>query len=68
MSERFNCPSPLSNVFDRIRLGRGGGGRMTNNLIENVFKPLFSNEYLDKLHDGAIIDLPKNKIAFTTDR
>jgi len=67
MSEGFSCPSPLSNVSDRIRLGHGGGGRLTNNLIENVFKPLFSNEYLDKLHDGAIIDLPKNKIAFTTD-
>lgn len=67
MSEGFNCPSPLSNVSDKIRLGHGGGGRLTNNLIENVFKPLFSNEYLDKLHDGAIIDLPKNKIAFTTD-
>ncbi len=67
MSEGFSCPSPLSNVSDRIRLGHGGGGRLTNNLIENIFKPIFSNEYLDKLHDGAIIGLPKNKIAFTTD-
>jgi hydrogenase expression/formation protein HypE len=67
MSEEFNCPLPIDNTIERIRLGHGGGGRLTNNLIENVFKPLFSNEYLDKLHDGAIIDLPKNKIAFTTD-
>lgn len=63
----FECPTPVNSQQDRIRLGHGGGGRLTNNLIEQVFKPLFSNEYLDKLHDGAIIDLPSKKIAFSTD-
>lgn len=64
----FDCPTPINpQTNERIRLGHGGGGRLTNNLIENVFKPILSNEYLDKLHDGAIIDLPTNKIAFSTD-
>ncbi|MGC8964840.1 MAG: hydrogenase expression/formation protein HypE [Brevinematia bacterium] len=62
----FDCPVPTNNL-ERIRLGHGGGGRLTNNLIEQVFKPIFSNEYLDKLHDGAIINLPQSKIAFSTD-
>lgn len=64
----FECNVPVN--FDnneRIRLGHGGGGRLTNNLIEKVFKPIFSNEYLDKLHDGAVISLPSSKIAFSTD-
>ncbi len=64
----FECPAPInSRSSEKIRLGHGGGGRLTNNLIENVFKPIFSNEYLDKLHDGAVIDLPVNRIAFSTD-
>lgn len=62
----FECPVPINNS-EKIRLGHGGGGRLTNNLIEQVFKPIFSNEYLDKLHDGATINLPTNKIAFSTD-
>ncbi|MCX8028560.1 MAG: hydrogenase expression/formation protein HypE [Brevinematales bacterium] len=62
----FDCPVPI-NANERIRMGHGGGGRLTNNLIENLFKPILSNEYLDKLHDGAVIDLQSRRIAFTTD-
>ncbi|MEN2998730.1 MAG: hydrogenase expression/formation protein HypE [Brevinematia bacterium] len=62
----FECPTPIPST-ERIRLGHGSGGRLTSSLIEKVFLPLFSNEYLDKLHDGAIIELPSSKIAFSTD-
>ncbi len=66
MIEGMSCPAPI-NSSEKIRLAHGGGGKLTNNLIENVFKPIFSNEYLDKLHDGAILDIGKLRLAFSTD-
>ncbi|MCS7298915.1 MAG: hydrogenase expression/formation protein HypE [Spirochaetia bacterium] len=64
----FDCPSPTNTQSnERIRMAHGGGGRLMNNLIERVFKPILSNEYLDELHDGAILQLPSQKIAFSTD-
>ncbi|MFQ7040295.1 MAG: hydrogenase expression/formation protein HypE [Barnesiella sp.] len=53
--------------YDHIVMAHGGGGRLTQQLIEEVFHPAFSNPLLDQYHDGAIIDLPLRHIAYTTD-
>ncbi len=53
-----------------IRLGHGSGGKMTANLIENVFLPRLGNVILNQLEDASIISLPDNahsQIAVTTD-
>jgi hydrogenase expression/formation protein HypE len=66
MSQDLLCPLPLSN-YPAITLGHGGGGRLTQNLIEGLIRPALSNPILDQLHDGAEIALDTTRIAFTTD-
>lgn len=52
--------------FDVITLGHGSGGLLTNKLLESGVFSLFSNEYLDQKHDGAVF-LAEGKMAFSTD-
>ena len=52
--------------FDKITLGHGSGGLLTNKLLESGVFNLFSNPYLDQHHDGAIIELT-GQVAFSTD-
>lgn len=60
------CPLPKQE-HEYIQLAHGGGGKMTQQLIESVFYPAFGNEILAQEHDSAQIELPKGRIAFTTD-
>ena len=63
---RLNCPVPL-NRSDRIGIAHGGGGRMTQRLIDGVFRAHFSNPALDAAHDGAALAVGGARLAFTTD-
>ena len=60
------CPVP-SATPDRILLAHGGGGRLTQQLIENIFLPAFANPLLEARHDGAAFRLSGARLAFTTD-
>lgn len=62
----FTCPMPLPNR-DRIVLGHGSGGRMTADLLRDVFLRQFSNPLLDRMDDQAVFDIGGARIAFTTD-
>lgn len=66
MSE-FTLQCPLPPAPDRIQLAHGGGGRLTAQLIERVFLPAFANPALRVLHDGAVLETPGARLAFTTD-
>jgi hydrogenase expression/formation protein HypE len=48
-------------------MAHGGGGRQSQKLIESVFLAAFRNPELELLHDGAVLDLPPGRVAFTTD-
>src|SRR5271156_3436298 len=68
-----SCPVPQSK-YDRILLGHGSGGQLTNELIRRVFVPGFDNEVLSALEDQATVRLPAapweaqgQRLAFTTD-
>ena len=61
----LDCPVPATP--DRIQLAHGGGGRLTAQLIERIFLPAFANPALQALHDGARLDAPGERLAFTTD-
>jgi hydrogenase expression/formation protein HypE len=64
-----SCPVPHSN-YERIILGHGSGGTLSNELLRSVFLPGFDNKTLDRLEDQATIQLncPANpRLAFTTD-
>ena len=54
-------------TIDEIRLAHGGGGRLSHQLIEEVFLPVFGNDYLNPLNDSAVFDAPAGRLAFTTD-
>ncbi len=50
-----------------ITLAHGGGGRLTHQLIDQLFRPAFDNDKLETQHDGAVFNVPTEKLAFTTD-
>jgi hydrogenase expression/formation protein HypE len=52
---------------DIITLNHGSGGKITHNLIADLFLKYFSNATLNKLTDSAIIENNNDKLAFTTD-
>jgi hydrogenase expression/formation protein HypE len=63
------CPVPQAK-YDRVLLGHGSGGQLSNDLIRRVFVPGFDNAVLSALEDQATLRLPGAKgerIAFTTD-
>lgn len=62
----WSCPIP-TDQYPEVVMAHGGGGRLMNQLIEKMFAKAFSNPALDRRHDGAMLGLPDNKIAFTTD-
>ena len=49
-----------------ITLSHGSGGRQTSELIGNIFKKHFANKNFTP-DDAAVLDLEKNRIAFSTD-
>lgn len=62
----MRCPLPL-NDHPRIKLAHGGGGRMMQRLIEEVFFAAFDNPVLRTGHDGAVLELPEGRPVITTD-
>ncbi len=62
----FNCPVPIQH-YPSVLLAHGGGGKLTHELIEQMFLPAFGNPPLEARHDGAVVDLGSQKVAFTTD-
>jgi hydrogenase expression/formation protein HypE len=62
----LSCPLPRP-ATERILLAHGGGGRLTNQLIEDVFLPAFSNPALNGHHDGALLAISGARLAMTTD-
>ena len=61
-----SCPVPGQSA-ETVQMAHGGGGRMSRNLVDTVFMPALRNEALEVLHDGALLDLPPGRIAFSTD-
>ncbi|MDH7497254.1 MAG: hydrogenase expression/formation protein HypE [Syntrophomonadaceae bacterium] len=53
--------------MERILLAHGSGGRLSQQLIGQVFRPAWSNAYLDLMLDAAVLELPAGRVAFTTD-
>lgn len=60
------CPIPL-NDYPEVTMAHGGGGKLMHNLISGMMLKVFSNPALDLQHDGALLDVQGNRIAFTTD-
>ncbi len=62
----MNCPAPLI-VRDHVSLGHGSGGKLSAELMREVFLPAFRNETLERMEDQATLTLGNIRIALTTD-
>ena len=61
------CPLPLAD-YPTVQLAHGGGGRLSQTLIEKLFLEAFRNPVLEGLHDGAVLELAGGgRLAFSTD-
>ncbi len=52
---------------ERIQLAHGGGGRLSNELIEGLLLPILGNPILDKLNDQGTFQVNSMRLALTTD-
>lgn len=52
---------------DVILLAHGSGGRLSHDLVEQLFVRYFSNPYLLPLGDSAVVKVRAGRLAFTTD-
>jgi hydrogenase expression/formation protein HypE len=50
-----------------VLLAHGGGGRLTQMLIERMFVQAFANPTLETLADGALLDVDGGRLAMSTD-
>jgi hydrogenase expression/formation protein HypE len=63
------CPLPASR-YDRVVLAHGGGGRLTDDLVRQVFLPALGGPLLGALEDQATLPLvvaSGGRVAVTTD-
>lgn len=57
----------MKNQFDTILLGHGSGGKLSHDLIIELFAKHFDNEILRQQTDSAILETGNSHLAFTTD-
>ena len=60
------CPIPFRD-YPHVLMAHGGGGRLTQQLLREIFLPAFANPQLDEAHDGAVLEVGAERLAFTTD-
>lgn len=66
MALTLECPLPVSG-HKKVVIGHGSGGRLSAQLISEVFLPAFDNEILRRMDDQAVVNLDQARVAFTTD-
>ena len=62
----WSCPRPIG-IHPVVVMGHGGGGRLTAELVAEVFMPALHNDALDRLGDSAIVIAGGARLAMTTD-
>ena len=70
----LSCPIPISD-YPTVLMAHGGGGSLSQMLIERMFLQAFDNPTLEMMHDGAVLNFPPAsggdsggvKLAFSTD-
>lgn len=65
-NEDFTCPVLFSDS-DCVLMAHGGGGRMTQRLISDIFYPAFHNALLEQDHDGCVFPVGEGRMAYSTD-
>ncbi len=65
MKKRFERALDVKN--GRVDMTHGSGGRAMAQLIDQLFAQAFDNPALAEANDQARLDIPKGKLAFSTD-
>jgi len=60
------CPLPIKE-YPQVLLAHGGGGTLTQQLLDRMILPAFRNPILEQAHDGAALEVRGGRVAFTTD-
>lgn len=61
----LNCSLPFRP--STIQLAHGGGGRLSREIVENIFRPAFGESCQKQRHDGATFAVTQGRMAMTTD-
>ena len=65
--ENWTCPLPLRDT-PQVVMGHGGGGAMSAELVEHLFRPGYGAAGADtELGDSAVVPVGAGRIAFSTD-
>ena len=64
--ENLTCPLPPRD-YPLVVMGHGGGGKLSAELVEQLFLPAFRNETLEQLSDAAVLPNVTGRLAFSTD-
>lgn len=62
----LSCPTPLP-AKDKILLGHGSGGKLSAQLVREIFLPKLTSPALAKLDDQAVVRVNNQRLAITTD-
>ncbi len=57
----------MKSKTNKILLGHGSGGKLSHDLINNLFAKYFHNDILQQQTDSAILKISSGNLAFTTD-
>ena len=61
-----HCPLPKTD-YAQVLMAHGGGGRLMQQLLSDVFFPAFDNELLRHRHDASVFTVGGQRLAITTD-
>lgn len=68
MSARGDYLRPLDYRNGCIDMNHGGGGRVATQLIDELFRPAFDNQYLSAGNDAALLSMPAGqRLVMATD-
>jgi hydrogenase expression/formation protein HypE len=62
----LSCPVPITERKN-IVMGHGSGGKLSAQLVRDIFLPAFDNDFLRKLDDQAVFQAGSARLAFSTD-
>jgi len=62
----LSCPTALP-AKDRVLLGHGSGGKLSAELVRDIFLPALNNPALARLDDQAVVSVNGQRLAITTD-